>query len=144
MSSWSADPEKPQDLGHFFIALDTTKLGAAEWLAGRMADFRAILHASPPADQFHTRLAKPSAATTCSACHLSVVSAAGAITFTGSGAAATTLHLDGLNQASSATCTSCPVCGSEECLMLEELGTYCRTMTAASLATRKEEAEKKH
>ncbi|MBK6405766.1 MAG: hypothetical protein IPN03_10710 [Holophagales bacterium] len=43
-----------------------------------------------------------------------------------------------------ATCTSCPVCGSEECLMLEELGTYCRTMTAASLATRKEEAEKKH
>ena len=50
VSSWSADPEKPQDLGHFFIALDTTKLGAAEWLAGRMADFRAILHASPPAD----------------------------------------------------------------------------------------------
>ena len=50
VSSWSADPQKPQDLGHFFIALDTTKLGAAEWLAGRMADFRAILHASPPAD----------------------------------------------------------------------------------------------
>ena len=50
VSSWSVDPEKPQDLGHFFIALDTTKLGAAEWLAGRMADFRAILHASPPAD----------------------------------------------------------------------------------------------
>ncbi|MBK8321830.1 MAG: Ldh family oxidoreductase [Betaproteobacteria bacterium] len=50
VSSWSADPQKPQDLGHFFIALDTTKLGAAEWLAGRMADFRAILHASPPSD----------------------------------------------------------------------------------------------
>ena len=50
VSSWSVDPEKPQDLGHFFIAIDTTKLGAAEWLAGRMADFRAILHASPPAD----------------------------------------------------------------------------------------------
>lgn len=32
------------------------------------------------------------------------------------------------------TCTHCPVCGSEECLMLEELGTYCSTMTAASLA----------
>jgi hypothetical protein len=33
-------------------------------------------------------------------------------------------------------CTKCPVCGSEECLMLEELGTYCATMTATSLATR--------
>lgn len=33
-------------------------------------------------------------------------------------------------------CTSCPVCGSEECLMLEELGTYCATMTATSLANR--------
>lgn len=31
-------------------------------------------------------------------------------------------------------CTECPVCGSEECLMLEELGNYCATMTAASLA----------
>ncbi|HYN42648.1 MAG TPA: hypothetical protein VE129_12775 [Thermoanaerobaculia bacterium] len=41
-------------------------------------------------------------------------------------------------------CTSCPVCGSEECLMLEELGTYCATMTATSLAIRKEEAEKRH
>jgi ureidoglycolate dehydrogenase (NAD+) len=50
VSSWSADPEKPQDLGHFFIALDTTKLGAAEWLRGRMEDFRATLHASPAAD----------------------------------------------------------------------------------------------
>ena len=50
VSSWSEDPEKPQNLGHFFIALDTTKLGAAEWLRGRMEDFRAILHASPPAD----------------------------------------------------------------------------------------------
>ncbi len=39
-------------------------------------------------------------------------------------------------------CTSCPVCGSEECLMLEELGTYCATMTAASVATREEGAEK--
>jgi hypothetical protein len=41
-------------------------------------------------------------------------------------------------------CTSCPVCGSEECLMLEELGTYCATMTATSIASRKEEAEKSH
>ncbi len=34
------------------------------------------------------------------------------------------------------TCTKCPVCGSEECLVLEELGTYCATMTAASLAAK--------
>ena len=37
-------------------------------------------------------------------------------------------------------CTKCPVCGSEECLLLEELGNYCATMTAASLS--KYEAEK--
>jgi hypothetical protein len=41
-------------------------------------------------------------------------------------------------------CTRCPICGSEECLMLEELGTYCATMTAAALANRKEDAEKRH
>lgn len=38
-------------------------------------------------------------------------------------------------------CANCPVCGSEECLMLEELGTYCATMTATSLANR--EADRK-
>lgn len=37
-------------------------------------------------------------------------------------------------EAPAATCTECPVCGSEECLTLQELGTYCATMTAASLA----------
>lgn len=41
-------------------------------------------------------------------------------------------------------CTSCPVCGSEECLMLEELGNYCATMTATSLVNRKVETEKRH
>lgn len=50
VSSWSEDPEKPQDLGHFFIALDTKVLGTTEWLRERLEDFRAILHASPPAD----------------------------------------------------------------------------------------------
>jgi hypothetical protein len=40
------------------------------------------------------------------------------------------------------TCTRCPVCGTEECLTLEELGTYCATMTAASLAVKEEEAAK--
>ena len=41
------------------------------------------------------------------------------------------------------TCTLCPVCGSEECLVLEELGSYCATMTAASLAKREEAVPKK-
>lgn len=41
------------------------------------------------------------------------------------------------------TCVKCPVCGSEECLMLEELGNYCATMTAASLARREEEAARR-
>lgn len=36
-------------------------------------------------------------------------------------------------------CSKCPICGSEECLMLEELGTYCATMTAASLAGREDD-----
>jgi hypothetical protein len=41
------------------------------------------------------------------------------------------------------TCVKCPVCGSEECLILEELGNYCSTMTAASVAKRVEEAAAK-
>jgi LDH2 family malate/lactate/ureidoglycolate dehydrogenase len=47
---WMEEPEKPQGLGHFFIAIDTRVLGGAEWLAGRMRDFAAILHDTPPAD----------------------------------------------------------------------------------------------
>lgn len=50
VKSWSAQPDEPQDLGHFFLLIDATRLGPPEWLAARMADFAAILHASPPAD----------------------------------------------------------------------------------------------
>lgn len=46
-------------------------------------------------------------------------------------------------EAAAVTCTECPVCGSEECLMLEELGSYCATMAAASLAKQREESPKK-
>ena len=46
-------------------------------------------------------------------------------------------------EASAAVCTECPVCGSEECLMLEELGNYCATMTAASLARKREESRER-
>ncbi|MBK9517523.1 MAG: CxxxxCH/CxxCH domain-containing protein [Anaeromyxobacter sp.] len=64
-------------------------------------------HASPPTDPVHTSVPKPSAATVCVACHASVVNAGGTIVFTGTGAAATTLHIDGTRQTSTATCYSC-------------------------------------
>jgi ureidoglycolate dehydrogenase (NAD+) len=50
VKSWSDAPEEPQNLGHFFILIDTRRLGSTQWLAQRMRDFAAILHASPPAD----------------------------------------------------------------------------------------------
>ncbi|MFM0696938.1 LDH2 family malate/lactate/ureidoglycolate dehydrogenase [Paraburkholderia sp. GV068] len=50
VKSWEDDPEQPQNLGHFFILIDTTRLGSTEWLAKHMADYAAILHGSRPAD----------------------------------------------------------------------------------------------
>ena len=50
VKSWSDAPDQPQDLGHFFILIDTRRLGSSEWLTERMRDFAAILHASAPAD----------------------------------------------------------------------------------------------
>lgn len=50
VESWSEHPERPQNLGHFFIAIDTAKLGSADWLRERMADFAAIIHDTPRAD----------------------------------------------------------------------------------------------
>lgn len=49
VKSWVDEPEAPQDLGHFFVLIDTARLGIAD-LGGRMRDFAAILHASPPVD----------------------------------------------------------------------------------------------
>ena len=48
--SWSDEPEAAQDLGHFFIAIDTARLGGEAWLRERMADFAALLHDTPPSD----------------------------------------------------------------------------------------------
>lgn len=48
--AWDKDPGSAQNLGHVFIAIDAAKLGPAEALRARMADFAAILHATPPAD----------------------------------------------------------------------------------------------
>lgn len=50
VESWSEHPERPQNLGHFFIAIDTKRLGNVKWLAERMADFTAIVHDTPRAE----------------------------------------------------------------------------------------------
>lgn len=51
VKSWVEAPDEPQNLGHFFVLVDTRRLGSAAWLAARMADFAAILHGSAPAQQ---------------------------------------------------------------------------------------------
>ena len=48
--SWLDEPSEPSGLGHFFILVDTRRLGSADWLAHRMADFASILRATPAAD----------------------------------------------------------------------------------------------
>ncbi len=50
VKSWIDSPEEPQNLGHYFLLIDTKRLGATEWLSGRMNDFAEILHSTPPAD----------------------------------------------------------------------------------------------
>ena len=50
VTSWVEEPGAPQNLGHFFILVDTRHLGPSTWLADRMRDFAHILHSTPPAD----------------------------------------------------------------------------------------------
>jgi LDH2 family malate/lactate/ureidoglycolate dehydrogenase len=50
VKSWLDEPGAPGNLGHFFLAIDTRRLGSTEWLAGRVADFAAIVHGTPRAD----------------------------------------------------------------------------------------------
>lgn len=50
VKSWVDAPDQPQNLGHFFLLIDTRRLGSASWLAERMNDFASILHDGPPAD----------------------------------------------------------------------------------------------
>jgi LDH2 family malate/lactate/ureidoglycolate dehydrogenase len=50
IQSWQDEPDKPQNLGHFFILIDTKRLGSSQWLSERMIDFANILMDSPPAD----------------------------------------------------------------------------------------------
>ena len=51
VQSWVDAPDEPQNLGHFFLLIDTRRLGNAAWLVERMADFASILHGSAPAEQ---------------------------------------------------------------------------------------------
>ena len=51
VKSWVDAPDEPQNLGHFFILIDTRRLGSAAWLVERMRDFAAILHGSAPAEE---------------------------------------------------------------------------------------------
>ena len=50
VNSWLEDPEKPGNLGHFFLLIETRVLGSTEWLAQRVADFDAIIHGTTRAD----------------------------------------------------------------------------------------------
>ena len=51
VSSWLDAPDKPQNLGHFFLLIDTKQLGVTqEWLATRMEDFTRIVRETPPSD----------------------------------------------------------------------------------------------
>jgi len=50
VKSWVDAPDEPQNLGHFFLLMDTKVLGPSGWLLNRMKDFLSILHASEPAN----------------------------------------------------------------------------------------------
>lgn len=50
VKSWSENPEEPQNLGHFFLLIDTKRLGSMAWLGERMQDFARILHETPASD----------------------------------------------------------------------------------------------
>jgi ureidoglycolate dehydrogenase (NAD+) len=48
--TWIGNPDRPQDLGHVFIALDPARLLPATEYERRMSDFARIIHEAPPAD----------------------------------------------------------------------------------------------
>lgn len=48
--SWVDAPDQPQNLGHFFILVDTSRLGSPSWLATRVCDFSNIIHSTPAVD----------------------------------------------------------------------------------------------
>jgi LDH2 family malate/lactate/ureidoglycolate dehydrogenase len=50
VNSWIDEPALEQRIGHFFIVVDTSRLGSASWLAERVEDFASIIHDTPAAD----------------------------------------------------------------------------------------------
>lgn len=50
VNSWLEDPDRPGNLGHFFILIDARALGSPEWLAHRVRDFVRIVHETEAAD----------------------------------------------------------------------------------------------
>lgn len=50
VKSWVEEPDKPQDLGHFFLLIDVKRLRPATEHADRMKDFSTIIHSTPAAD----------------------------------------------------------------------------------------------
>jgi len=50
VKAWDKEPEAHQDLGHFFILIDTKRLARPDALAGRMEDFKSIIRSTPAAD----------------------------------------------------------------------------------------------
>lgn len=53
VKAWDKQPDQPQNLGHFFLVIDTRGLGSADWLTQRMHDFSDILHSTPAANPDH-------------------------------------------------------------------------------------------
>ena len=51
VESWIDVPEAPQNLGHFFLVIDTAKLGGEAWLGERLRDFAGIVHSTPRSDE---------------------------------------------------------------------------------------------
>ena len=49
VKSWSEEPGSAQNLGHFFLLIDTARLGDVSWLSSRMNDFAHILRSTPAA-----------------------------------------------------------------------------------------------
>lgn len=50
VQAWDKNPGLAQNLGHFFLAIDTARVAPGSWLHDRMSDFRSILLSTPAAD----------------------------------------------------------------------------------------------
>jgi LDH2 family malate/lactate/ureidoglycolate dehydrogenase len=50
VKAWDKEPEAHQNLGHFFILIDTKRLAQPDELARRMEDFKHIIRSTPAAD----------------------------------------------------------------------------------------------